>query len=167
MVAEAALARARARAAAGEKEAAVAEYQAGLEAVGQMEAPLLEAALHLGLARVLADTDRSEAVSEARQAFALYEQLGGPEAEMCVTLLRRLGVPASYKPVRAASPLGDLSRREREVIRLVGKGLSNPEIARELFISPKTVEHHVSSILSKLGLRSRIEVVKGMDPALR
>ncbi len=167
MVAEAALARARAQTAAGDRDAAVADYQAGLQAVGQVEAPLLQAALHLGLARVLADIDRSEAVSEAQLALGLYEQLGGPEAEMCVTLLRRLGVRASYKPLRAASPLADLSRRESEVMRLVGKGLSNPEIARALFISPKTVEHHVSSILSKLGFRSRIDVVKGMDPALR
>lgn len=166
MVGEAALARARARAVAGDVDAAVADYQAGLQAIGDIEAPLLQAALHLGLARVLASIDRAEAASEARLAFALYEQLGGPEAEMCVTLLRKLGVAASYKPVRAAAPLGDLSKREREVMRLVGKGLSNPEIARELFISPKTVEHHVSSILSKLGLRNRIEVVKGMDPAL-
>jgi ATP/maltotriose-dependent transcriptional regulator MalT len=167
MVAEAALARARAQAAAGDRDAAVVDYQAGLQAVGQVEAPLLQAALHLGLARVLADIDRSEAVSEAQLALGLYEQLCGPEAEMCVTLLRRLGVRASYKPLRAASPLADLSRRESEVMRLVGKGLSNPEIARALFISPKTVEHHVSSILSKLGFRSRIDVVKGMDPALR
>ncbi|HEX2647295.1 MAG TPA: LuxR C-terminal-related transcriptional regulator, partial [Candidatus Dormibacteraeota bacterium] len=167
MVAEAALARARARAAAGDEAEAVADYQAGLQSVGQMEAPPLQAALHLGLARVLVGIDRSEAVSEARLALSLYEQLGGPEAEMCVTLLSRLGVQSPYKRVRATSPLGNLSRREREVIRLVGKGLSNPEIARELFISPKTVEHHVSSILSKLGLRSRIEVVKGLDPGLR
>ena len=166
MVAEAALARARAAAAAGDKAAAAADYEAGLQAAGQIEAPLLQAALHLGLARVLADVDRPQAVSEARLALALYEQLGGPEAETCVTLLRRLGVSAAYKPVRAAGPLADLSKREREVMRLVGKGLSNPEIARELFISPKTVEHHVSSILSKLGVRSRIEVVRAMDPAL-
>ena len=51
------------------------------------------------------------------------------------------------------------------MLRLVGQGRSNPEIATRLFISPKTVEHHVSSILSKLGLRSRVEV-GGIDPSL-
>jgi DNA-binding NarL/FixJ family response regulator len=167
LVAEAALARARSSEAADDLSGAIVDYQAGLQAIGQMEAPLIRAALHLGLARVLAVVDRPAAVPEARAALTLYEQLGAPEAEICVTLLKRLGIAASYHPVRVASPLADLSRREREVIRLVGEGLSNPEIARRLFISPKTVEHHVSSILSKLGLRSRLEVVRRLDPALR
>jgi DNA-binding NarL/FixJ family response regulator len=167
MVAEAALARARAAVAANDINEAIADYQAGLQAIGQIEAPLIRAALHLGLARLLADVDRAAAVPEAQAALALYEQLGAPEAEICVTVLKRLGIAASYHPVRVTTPLADLSRREREVIRLVAEGLSNPEIARRLFIAPKTVEHHVSSILSKLGLRSRLDVVKGLDPALR
>jgi DNA-binding NarL/FixJ family response regulator len=53
--------------------------------------------------------------------------------------------------------MGALSRREVEVLRLVAEGLSNAEIAQRLFISTKTAGHHVSSILMKLGLRSRIE----------
>ena len=50
-----------------------------------------------------------------------------------------------------------LSRREREVLTLLREGLSNAEIAKRLFITPKTAEHHVGSILSKLDLRSRAE----------
>jgi DNA-binding NarL/FixJ family response regulator len=57
-----------------------------------------------------------------------------------------------------ADPLGPLSRREREVVQLLVQELSNAQIGAKLFISPKTVEHHVSSILGKLALRSRFEV---------
>ena len=53
--------------------------------------------------------------------------------------------------------LGSLSRRETEVLRLLGEGLSNKAIADRLFISPKTAEHHVGRIYGKLGLKSRGE----------
>ena len=55
-------------------------------------------------------------------------------------------------PLPAASPLDDLSERERELLALMAKGYSNAGIAGTLYLSPKTVETHVRSIFMKLGL---------------
>jgi DNA-binding NarL/FixJ family response regulator len=98
------------------------------------------------------------AVTEARAALAIHERLDAPEAEVCATLLRRLGARVSYSPRPPADPLAPLSRREREIVDLIGQGLTNAQISEKLFISPKTAEHHVSNILGKLALRSRFEV---------
>jgi DNA-binding NarL/FixJ family response regulator len=54
--------------------------------------------------------------------------------------------------------LGDLSQRERDVLKLIALGLSNDEIAAKLFISPHTVKNHVSSIYRKLGIDDRTQV---------
>jgi non-specific serine/threonine protein kinase len=65
-------------------------------------------------------------------------------------------------PARApdAAPDGDLSARELEVARLAASGLSNPAIAAELFVSVATVKTHVSHILGKLGLESRVQLAR-------
>jgi ATP/maltotriose-dependent transcriptional regulator MalT len=158
LIGEAALATASVLAAAGNLSGAAAALEAGLQAVASIDHLLIKGALHLALARMLADSDSPVAVSEARTALAIYERLDAPEAEVCATLLRRLGAKVSYSPRPPADPLAPLSRREREIVDLIGHGLTNAQISERLFISPKTAEHHVSNILGKLALRSRYEV---------
>ena len=108
----------------------------------------------LVLAQALVDRDRPEAISEARSALAAFDRLGAlPDADEAAAFLRSLGVRGRTGPKN----LELLSKRELEVLRLITQGLTNAEAADRLFISVKTAGHHVSNILSKLGLRSRTE----------
>jgi DNA-binding NarL/FixJ family response regulator len=138
-----------------ESELAVQRFAAGLVTLGDSY-PLLRARLHLELARAYASNAQAETILNAEAALSIYQRLGAPEAGQAAELLKAQG-----RTVTVASPpptaMDVLSRREREVLPLLAKGLSNPAIAQRLVISPKTVEHHVSSILSKLGLRNRAE----------
>lgn len=96
-------------------------------------------------------------------ALAELERLGArPAAQHTARRLRELGVraiPRGPRPSTRAHPAG-LTRREVEVVSLLAEGLRNADIARRLFLSPKTVDHHVSSVLAKLGVHTRGEAVR-------
>ncbi len=72
---------------------------------------------------------------------------------------RGLGRGEKGDPIDRAGPSTRLTSREEEVVRLVGRGLSNKAIAQELGISPRTVEGHLNHVFEKLGISSRTELV--------
>ena len=94
-------------------------------------------------------------------AHAAAERLGAaPLARELALLAGRarvsLAPPEPAAPAEPGAALG-LTRREREVLGLVAEGLTNREIAQALFVTEKTAGAHVSSILAKLRVRSRVE----------
>ena len=148
----AALASARLATARGRPEDARRSLERALERFGRLDLPYELAQVRLELARVLAAADPEMALAEATAARDALERLGAAgEADAADALRRSLGARGRTGPRR----VGALTRREQEVLRLVGLGLSNPEIAQRLFISRKTAAHHVSSVLAKLGVRNR------------
>jgi DNA-binding NarL/FixJ family response regulator len=113
-------------------------------------------ALKAGAAGFLIKTDSPERLVEAVRVVAAGESLLAPE------VTRRLidRFLAGARPGGSAPPeLEELTARELEVLKLVARGLSNAEIAQTLFVSDGTVKTHVSSVLSKLGLRDRVQAV--------
>jgi DNA-binding CsgD family transcriptional regulator len=107
-------------------------------------------------ARALAESDEEEAL---REALAAFEGLGAlPAARLVRERLHGRGatVPRGPRAATRANP-AELTNREVEVLRLIAEGLRNAEVAERLILSPRTVDHHVSAILRKLGARTRVE----------
>ena len=135
------------RAARGDQQAR-ADFQAALELFSGLGLALEAAQARIALARSLASHAPAAAVEEARHALETFERLGATrDADAAAAALRELGAPARTFP----KGYGPLTKRETEVLSLLAEGCSNAEIARRLYISRRTAEHHVARILAKLG----------------
>jgi len=118
------------------------------------------------MARVkAAEGDQAEAETTLWDAAAVAEETGAATERAHIDqLLRQLGIRTWRRGARrrASGDLSGLSEREREIANLIAGGASNPDIAGTLFLSRKTVERHVSSILGKLEVKNRAQLAARM-----
>jgi DNA-binding CsgD family transcriptional regulator len=106
-------------------------------------------------ALVLYDTPDEAALREALKTFTgLGASAAAQVTRQRMRLLGIRSIPRDPRPATQAHPLG-LTAREREVLELICAGNTNAEIAAKLFISVKTVDHHVSAVLAKLDAPTR------------
>jgi DNA-binding CsgD family transcriptional regulator/tetratricopeptide (TPR) repeat protein len=152
--ARAELAAARVALASREPASAAEPARRALAEFGALAMPLDAGEARLELARALIGEAPELAAEEVRAAYATFRALGAVRAmDAAGGLLRQLGGATGGRPQLGA----ELTAREHEVLELIALGMSNARIARTLVISEKTAGHHVSSILSKLGVHNRAE----------
>jgi DNA-binding CsgD family transcriptional regulator len=108
--------------------------------------------------------ERELAIERLMDAYRTARKLRArPLAQRAAAELAALGESVDRRLGRRAAAelaFAGLSRRELEIARLVAAGQTNREIARGLFLSPRTVDMHVRNILAKLGCRSRVEATR-------
>jgi DNA-binding NarL/FixJ family response regulator len=123
----------------------------------------LYGALRAGASGFLLKSADGDTLVDAVRVVAGGEALLAPAVtrrvieQFAATPAEGVSTAAPHEPDPAA--VGDLSERELEVLHLMARGLSNQEIAKELFVSNTTVKTHVSHILTKLGVRDRVQAV--------
>jgi ATP/maltotriose-dependent transcriptional regulator MalT len=132
----------------------------GAELFGRLRMPYEEARTRLELATALRSREGVLAVVGARSALKAFERLGARhDSDRAAALLRDLGVRGRTGP----KDVGLLTEREREVLHLLAQGLTNREIGARLFLSAKTVEHHVGAVLRKLEVKTRTEAAAAIS----
>jgi len=130
----------------GDDEGARKSFEDAVDLFGAVSMPFEEGRARAALSAALRSTGRDDrAEQEAHAAREAFRALGAAGRAAAVETL----LPSDDRPP-AADPAG-LSARERGVLRLIARGLSNRQIAEELFLSVRTVERHVSNIYTKLG----------------
>ncbi|MGW1954527.1 LuxR C-terminal-related transcriptional regulator [Streptomyces sp. NPDC001920] len=104
---------------------------------------------------------RTEARDRLHSALEAFDAFGAPHcAAMARTELRALGAPAAPPRKGSDSPVARLTAQQLLVARMAAEGATNREIAARLALSPRTIDHHLRGVFTRLGIRSRIELVR-------
>ncbi|WP_046262972.1 helix-turn-helix domain-containing protein, partial [Streptomyces sp. WM6386] len=104
---------------------------------------------------------RTEARDRLHSALEAFEHFGAPHcAAQARTELRALGAPATPAQGAPADPTVRLTAQQLMVARMAADGATNREIATRLALSPRTIDHHLRGVFTRLGIRSRIELVR-------
>jgi DNA-binding CsgD family transcriptional regulator len=142
----------------GRKEAAAAAFAAADTQMGPLVAWYRHYARRLVAQAALAD-EWGDPVCWLRETVGYFADRGDDRvAAACRGLLRQAGAPVPRRQAASAGLPGELralgvTEREADVLRLAARGLANKEIAAAMFLSPRTVEKHVASLLAKAGMR--------------
>ncbi|WP_037599947.1 ATP-binding protein [Streptacidiphilus rugosus] len=147
-------------------EAAESCYREGIALpAARDDMPLHRAFIEHAYGRLLAESGRRDVATEhLRAARSRYDALGAvPFSQRLDDMLAAGGSSSTRQGSRGA--LAELTDRERAVAHLAAQGLTNQEIAKELYVSAKTVEYHLGHVYTKLDLRSRRQLRTVMAPA--
>ena len=135
---------------------AAAHYEVAIAAHRQAGHPHDAIEAMIGRGRAMRQLGRrDEAVGHLRAAEALAQEIGNPQRQAQA----RAALADIGEATTAALPDG-LTTRQAEVLRLLAAGLSNKQIAAELFLSPATVERHLATVYRKLGVGGRVEAAR-------
>ncbi|MCC6189608.1 MAG: response regulator transcription factor [Anaerolineales bacterium] len=115
---------------------------------------VLEALRNGAAGYVLKDSSAGDLVLAVRQVLAGQRYLSPPLSERAVEAYLQRSRETSFDPYDA------LTEREREVLHLAAEGLSNPDVAARLSISPRTVETHRANLMRKLGLKTQTDLIR-------
>jgi DNA-binding CsgD family transcriptional regulator len=146
--------------AAGRPAAAAAHARAAVELLASTGCRGFLGRAHDALGRAAAVDDRAAGVAAFQQAADLFDAAGAcSRRDRAFEDLRRLGSPGRRAADASAGP-ASLTAREREVARLAADGLTAREIAARLFVGERTVETHLTRVYAKLGVRTKVELVR-------
>jgi DNA-binding CsgD family transcriptional regulator len=140
-------------------EAVEAEYREALRLHSEAKRPFDRARTALLFGEHLRrHRKRIDSRGHLRAAFEAFDELGAaPWAERALSELRASGEKARK---RDASTIDQLTAQELQIARLVAEGLSNKEVAAQLFLSPRTIDYHLRNVFAKLGITSRTQLAR-------